>query len=190
MERYTWLRDRKNRIYGIWSDMKGRCDRKSHKYYMNYGWRWITYCEEWSSFDSFRNDMKEWYNGTLTIDRIDNNWNYCKENCKWSTRTEQNRNRRDSIIYQGKHIADWCDELWLSYDSVRQRIWKWRDIEDALNMPNNYRIKTIKWKNIKDWCKLAWVKYPTVLYRVNQWMGLEDAINKKSWLKERFICNI
>lgn len=77
--------------------MIARCTDTTHKHYNNYGGRGITICPEWmQGFDSFLNDMGERSIG-YTLDRIDPNKNYTKDNCKWSTRKEQANNRRNII---------------------------------------------------------------------------------------------
>ena len=95
----------KTRFYKSWKSMKIRCLNKNREYYKYYGGRGITVCEEWLDFNNFKNDMYESYLGHVkdfgekqtTLDRIDNNGNYCKENCKWSTYKEQIANQRDKF---------------------------------------------------------------------------------------------
>jgi len=82
------------RQYQCWADMKNRCDNKGHKYYDYYGGRGITYCKKWSTFEGFWEDMHSTYSDNLTINRRDNDGNYCKENCAWDTRAFQGHMRR------------------------------------------------------------------------------------------------
>jgi len=85
-------------IYQTWRAMKQRCTNKGHVNYHNYGGRGISICDRWlESFESFYEDMGERPTGK-TLDRIDSNGNYCKENCKWSTKKEQCINRRNPWI--------------------------------------------------------------------------------------------
>lgn len=84
----------KSRIYQIWTDMKSRIDNETHKHYSYYGGRGITYCERWKTFEGFYEDMCEGYLDNLTLDRIDSDGNYCKENCRWATHTTQQHNQR------------------------------------------------------------------------------------------------
>lgn len=86
------------RLYRIWSSMKSRCYYAKNKCFRSYGGRGIRICDVWlRSFNTFA----EWaldhgYEDHLSIDRIDVNGNYCPENCRWITMTEQQKNKRKS----------------------------------------------------------------------------------------------
>lgn len=87
----------KSKEYRIWSSMRERCNNPKNKYYYNYGGRGITVCERWGKFENFFEDMgiKQ---GKLSLDRIDNNKGYSKENCRWATKFEQDNNKRNTIF--------------------------------------------------------------------------------------------
>lgn len=105
------------RLYGIWTGMKSRCNNPKVKCYMDYGGRGITVCREWA--ESFIN-FKDWaltngYDDSLTIDRINNSGNYEPGNCRWIRQSEQGKNTRRThfVDIDGKTLCvmDWCREL-------------------------------------------------------------------------------
>lgn len=123
--------------YYAWVGMLQRCTNKKSRAYGNYGGRGITVCDKWINFKGFYEDMGEKPEG-LSLDRKNNNGNYCKDNCKWSTPKEQANNRRSNIniTYKGKtqNITKWEKECGFKRGILHQRImvYKW-DIEKSFN---------------------------------------------------------
>lgn len=115
--------------YSSWCAMKHRCNNQGSTYYERYGGRGITYDPSWEDFAVFLTDMGKKPNPKMELERIDNNKNYCKENCRWATRKEQTRNRggrRATRLYtfEGKTmcIADWAKEVGISPQSMQKRL--------------------------------------------------------------------
>lgn len=136
----------KTKSYSSWSHAKNRCLNANHHAYYDYGGRGITICDEWLTFEGFYKDMGECPEG-MSLDRIDVNGNYEKKNCRWSTRSEQQRNRRDSTLFffNGKNasIHELSNDFGISAQLIRYRVFKMKmNIYDALNTPIRKRNKT------------------------------------------------
>lgn len=131
------------RFYWIWNAMKNRCDNPKFKQFKDYGGRGINYCDEWRNFKNFEADMKNGYEYGLTLDRIDTDKNYCKENCKWSTHKEQNNNKRCChwITYDGqtKTLSQWADLLGIKFGTMRSRFYRGMTDKQILNNGKLYR---------------------------------------------------
>jgi hypothetical protein len=84
-------------FYHVWWNVLQRCKNKNAISYPNYGGRGIKICKRWEDYKLFKKDMFEGYNIGLQLDRIDNNENYCKENCRWVTPKENARNKRNNV---------------------------------------------------------------------------------------------
>lgn len=83
----------KSPTYHSWASMRQRCGNPNHRSYGNYGGLGVTVCERWNDFANFLEDMGERPEG-MTIDRIDVEGHYEPGNCKWSTKSEQELNKR------------------------------------------------------------------------------------------------
>lgn len=88
--------------YISWEAMKQRCSDSNRKDYKYYGGRKITYDPRWNKFTEFYKDMGDppidVFGERLTLDRKDVNGNYNKDNCKWSTRSEQQLNKQQKYL--------------------------------------------------------------------------------------------
>lgn len=145
------------RIYSIFRWASTRCNNPKAPNYDKYWWRWIKMLR--NSFEDFYRDMwesykehiKEYWELNTTIDRIDVNWNYCKENCRWATCREQANNRTNNVIveygWEILSMPELCRKYNANYDIVRSRYYSWWSIVDALedNNKQNDRRTNQEW---------------------------------------------
>lgn len=143
---------KQTKIYRAWAHMKDRCYNPKCQFYYRYGGRGIKVCEAWLNFEGFLADMGASYKDGLTIDRINNDGHYVKENCRWVNIEEQanNRSSTHSITYQGKtqSIARWSKELNINYFTLYNRLMTKRwSIDRAFQTPiNQPGCNKIHWK--------------------------------------------
>ncbi len=125
--------------YYSWEHIKQRCRNKNNKRFMDYGGRGINVCDRWNSFENFLSDMGPKPGPQYSIDRIDNDGNYEPINCKWSTKKEQSRNKRDSVMlcFQGetKNICEWAEIVEISESTIRRRLGAGWSVNKSLSQP-------------------------------------------------------
>ena len=135
---------RQSRTYVSWASMLGRCVNPNNPAFKDYGGRGIKVCARWVLFDNFLEDMGDRPAGR-TLERIDNAKGYSKDNCKWATKKEQQRNRRDTIFleFQGKRLGldDWAEVLNIDRAALRGRMRLGWPVEKILSTPARKRIK-------------------------------------------------
>ena len=138
----------RSKLYAIHQSMKARCYNPNNKQYKDYGDRGIKVCDEWlNNFEVFYKwAMANGYEEHLTVDRIDNNGNYCPENCRWTTMKQQSNNRRNNnyITYNGEThtLSEWARITKQDRGALNSRINKYHwSIEKALFHPHKKRTK-------------------------------------------------
>lgn len=125
------------RLYRIWGNMCNRCNNPKDKFYKDYGGRGIKVCDEWrhNSTAFLEWAMANGYADDLTIDRIDNDGDYCPENCRWATLKEQANNKRKlTITYNGEthSTVEWAKITGLHLSTIHRRIKKGWTTEEVL----------------------------------------------------------
>lgn len=116
---------RRTPTYKSWLKMRDRCNNPNHVHFDRYGGSGIAICERWDSFANFLEDMGERPPGK-SLDRIENARGYCKENCRWASCEEQQRNKRTNhlvtIAGQTKCLGEWSEISGIPYQVLRYRV--------------------------------------------------------------------
>lgn len=114
---------KRSRTYSAWVNLRERCANPKNRFFADYGGRGISYDERWNSFTAFLEDMGECPDG-MSIDRIDNDKGYSKENCRWATPDQQANNKRDNVVFEGKTLAQWSDFYGVHRQTIYSRFYR------------------------------------------------------------------
>lgn len=134
-------------FYKLWVNMRGRCNNSKRTNYYLYGGRGITVCVRWNTFENFRDDMYQSYlkhveefgRKDTSIDRLNNEGNYCLENCRWATKLEQSKNRRSNVKFNNELAVDAEKRLGISRGAIHSRLSIGWDIERAFTSGHSYK---------------------------------------------------
>lgn len=124
--------------YSSWKKMlarsRGTSGDQSQQYYQH-----VLCCERWLSFENFLEDMGERPSLDYSIDRKDNSKGYSAENCRWATRVEQGRNKRNNVNLtlnnRTQCLSAWAEEIGVNMRAIRHRLNRGWSVEDALTIP-------------------------------------------------------
>ena len=183
-QRFTKHNHTKNgknsRTYNSWVNMTRRCVDPNKEGYEYYGARGIKVCERWSKFQNFLDDMRE-CPPEYSIDRINNDKGYYKENCRWATRKEQARNKNNNHIetYNGKSqcIAAWAEETGICEETIIARLNRGLPLKNVLTTP----IKILKSQSAFVECSKCHQIFAKDIKRIKQTkkMGKQHACSRK-----------
>ena len=132
----------RTKIYYTWGSMMARCYNPNNKQHDKYGGRGIKVCERWHTFENFYADVSilpHFNEKGYSLDRIDNNGDYCPENVRWADINTQARNKRNNILveYNGEEMTlpEAAEKSGINYDCLQRRYYR-GDRGDRLFRPS------------------------------------------------------
>jgi hypothetical protein len=136
--------------YAAWIGMRDRCRNPKSVSFHQYGARGITICDRWfDSFEAFVSDIGPRPSMLHSVDRIDNNKGYCKENCRWATQIEQQNNTRanKTITHDGRTltIAEWARVTGIFVKTIAYRRRMGWPAEECLRVKDNRAGRTTRY---------------------------------------------
>lgn len=139
-EKRRRLDDKDRKFIRAYHNMMQRCYDKNSNSYKNYGGRSIAVCWRWHDFENFYKDMYATFSVGLSLDRINNDFDYSPRNCKWSTKKEQALNRRSNRMLDLNGfvmtLEEWATKLGIKRSTLEMRLDKYGwSVEKALTTP-------------------------------------------------------
>ncbi len=171
------------REFSTWTDIQTRCHNPNSTGYADYGGRGITVCDRWrESFLNFLADMGERPKG-MTIERDNNDGPYSPDNCRWATRTEQARNKRNSVRvpgHEGKALAELAEAAGITRSGMWLRVKKGKTPE--VLRPSK-RVGCVTFNGVTDtykgWAQRTGLRASTIAMRLTkQGWPVEKALTK------------
>lgn len=180
----------RNRLHTIWDKMMQRCYNKNNPKYRRYGGRGILVDERWHDVETFVYDLSLTHEEGLSLDRVNNDEGYSKNNTRWVTQKVQSNNTRANIkIDIGgvvKTLSEWCDISGVSKPAAYARIKKY-DWNPEKAVTQKEVSKKPQWHEvlfaqgeslrISEWARRLGVKPDTLRNRLRGGMSHEEAVN-------------
>ena len=128
--------------YRAWRGMKSRCLDPNNQNAKDYSERGISVSQEWiDSFETFFKDMGPRPSSKHSLDRKDNDKGYSKDNCRWATKAEQSRNRRNNVVLEAfgesKLISAWAKEIGIGQSALSSRLQRGWCVDCAVSIKNS-----------------------------------------------------
>ena len=179
-------------VYNCWKSMISRCYIKSATGYADYGARGIVVCAAWrDSFSTFFADMGSPPTPTHSIERLNVNGNYTKENCCWATDTEQMRNTRRTVRYAacGAQLTamEWSERGGVPEKTIMHRLVLGWPVEDAVSIPSRAvqppRLLTRNGvtQSLMTWSRQLGIGHHTLRQRVRRGLSDEEVLQTASF---------
>lgn len=127
--------------YEVWRGMRQRCNYKHARAFHNYGARGISIDPSWNDFEQFINDMGRRPSKRHSLERVDNDKGYSRENCIWTVPEVQHRNKRNNVFIrvngETRCKTDWCIKLNIPISAVCHRYKRGWSLKDSLFTPRD-----------------------------------------------------
>ncbi|KAF6620594.1 hypothetical protein HFE03_08050 [Paenibacillus sp. EKM102P] len=188
---------RSTKLNSVRSAMIDRCYNIKNSNYYNYGGRGIKVCDEWLNKEKGLLDFYNWamdngYKEGVSIDRINNNGNYCSENCRWvDMKTQLNNRRNNRLVTIGgetKTVSQWAEVAGIGTSTIDFRLRSGKSGEDLIKSSSRDKtksgVKGVTWEaKSNKW--IARVQFNGA----RQYLGLYETVNEASLAIQDYLSN-